>query len=146
MPLHFELTTPERIVERDEADSVTATTPMGEITILPGHIPLVAPLVPGRVTVVRRGKETDVAVYGGFIEVRPDDVHGTKVILLVDGAARADEINETEVEAAKERAEKAMREFQESGEEAKVVEAHSQYEQAIAMLRVARRRRRGRRS
>jgi len=141
MPLHFEITTPERIVERDEADSVTANTPDGEVTILPGHIPLITPLVPGRVTVVRSGKETDVAVHGGFLEVRPDDVHGTKVILLVDGAARADEIDEAKVEEAQKAAEVAMKENV-SGDKEKYMEAVGQYEQAIAMLRVAKRKRR----
>lgn len=141
MPLHFELTTPERIVERDEADQITAMTTEGEITILPGHIPLVAPLVPGRVTVVRNGKETDVAVHGGFIEVRPDDVHGTKVILLVDGAAIADDIDEAKVLEAKAAAETAMRENV-SGNKDAYLKATARYEQAIAMLRVARRRRR----
>jgi len=140
--LHFELTTPERIVERDEADQVTATTPLGEVTILPGHIPLVTPLVPGRVTVVRGGKESDIAVHGGFLEVRPDDVHGTKVILLADAAARAEEIDEAEVEAAKAQAEKAMKDYV-AGDQDKYMEAHAQYEQAIAMLRVAHRRRGG---
>jgi F-type H+-transporting ATPase subunit epsilon len=141
MALHFELTTPERIVERDEADSVTATTPLGEVTILPGHIPLVTPLVPGRVTIVRKGKESDIAVHGGFLEVRSDDVHGTKVILLADAAARAEEINEAEVEAAKAQAEQAMQDHI-AGDDAKYQEAYAQYEQAIAMLRVAHRRRR----
>ena len=141
MPIHFELTTPEEIVERDEADSITATTPQGEVTILPGHVPLVTPLVAGRVTVVRSGKETDVAVHGGFLEVRPDDVHGTKVILLADGAARAEEIDEQKAEEAKAAAEKAMHENI-SGDRDAYLAAQANYEQAIAMLRVARRRKR----
>ena len=40
--LKFELITPEKVVFSTEVDQVTLPTMDGEITILPGHIPLVA--------------------------------------------------------------------------------------------------------
>ena len=44
----------------------------GELGILPGHIPMVAPLAIGAVRLKKGGKTDFVAVTGGFLEVRPD--------------------------------------------------------------------------
>ena len=83
MKLTFELTTPERIVEKKEVDGVTLPTQEGEITVLPGHIPLVSNLKPGVVT-LHDGKEQEyLSVSGGFIEVQPDG----RLIVLADTAA-----------------------------------------------------------
>lgn len=100
MKLRFELTTPERIVLKDEFDSATIPTLDGEITVLPGHIPLVSSLAPGMITVRKDGDESYLAVSGGFIEVQP----GSAVIILADTAERADELDLQKVEEARERA------------------------------------------
>ena len=47
------IATPEREVYRDTVDSVSIPTIDGEITVLPGHIPLVATLKPGVLDVRR---------------------------------------------------------------------------------------------
>ena len=67
----FEIATPERIVYKDTVDSLTLPTREGEITILPQHIPLVAVLAPGAITVRKGQDEQYMAVSGGFIEVQP---------------------------------------------------------------------------
>src|SRR6188474_2774615 len=104
--LRFELITPERVVLKDEFDAATVPTREGEITVLPGHVPLVASLAPGMITVLRGGNEQYLAVSGGFIEVQP----GSKVIILADTAERAEELELDKVEAARERAEKLLSE------------------------------------
>ena len=81
-------------------------------------------------------------MHGGFLQVRPDESYGTKVVILADGAARAEDIDEGAAEEAKAKAEQAMREYV-AGDTEKYEMAHAQYEQAIAMLRVAHRKRRG---
>ena len=89
--IHFEITTPERQVLKDEVDAVTATTQAGELTILPGHIALIAPLASGELRVKKGETEEYLAVAGGFLEVRPEfagDPHKTKVIILADYAER----------------------------------------------------------
>ena len=100
MTLKFELTTPERIVLKDEFESATVPTLEGEITVLPGHIPLVASLAPGMITVRKGGDESYLAVSGGFIEVQP----GSALIILADTAERAEELDLRKVEEARERA------------------------------------------
>lgn len=104
--ISFELTTPERKVMEEKVDQITLPTVEGEITVLANHIPLVAMLVPGMVTLVNDGKETYLSVSGGFIEVRP----GSRVVVLADTAERAEELDEKKVEEARERAKKILEE------------------------------------
>jgi len=65
MPLQFELTTPERIVLKAEYDSVTLPTQAGEITVLPGHIPLVSNLLPC-FCIPTRGYAPPSSQYSGY--------------------------------------------------------------------------------
>lgn len=105
LSIKFEIVTPERVVLKEEVIQVTVPTKMGEITVLPNHIPLVAPLLPGVVEVIKIDGERDtISLSGGFIEV----LHG-KVVLLADTAERAHEIDENKAEEAKRRAEEMMK-------------------------------------
>ena len=54
--LHFEITTPERTVYKEDIDQVTVPTASGEITILPNHTPLVSQLASGEL-VVKHGDD-----------------------------------------------------------------------------------------
>jgi F-type H+-transporting ATPase subunit epsilon len=106
MKLTFELTTPERVVEKKQVDGVTIPTEAGEITVLPGHVPLVSSLRPG-VCTLHIGKEREyLSVSGGFIEVQPDG----RLIVLADTAERAEELDLEKIEAARERARKVLEE------------------------------------
>src|SRR5690625_2983660 len=75
----------------------------GELGILPGHIPLVAPLTINAVRLKRGDQEDLVAVNGGFLEVRPD-----KVTILAQSAEKAVDIDVEQAERAKERAEQFL--------------------------------------
>ncbi len=104
--IHFELTTPERIVLKQEVDEITLPTREGEISVLPDHVPLVAVLESGMMTVKTGGEEEYLAVSGGFIEIQP----GSKVVVLADTADRAEELDLKKVEEARERARKLLEE------------------------------------
>lgn len=97
--INFKIATPERVVFKDEVDSVTLPTRLGEITILPKHIPLIAIITPGEIVVRKDGVESSMAVSGGFIEVL-----STKVVALADSAERSEEIDVARAEAAVKRA------------------------------------------
>src|SRR5690625_7883752 len=75
----------------------------GELGILPGHIPLVAPLTINSVRLKRNEQEDLVAVNGGFLEVRPD-----KVTILAQSAEMSDDIDVERAEQARQRAEKLV--------------------------------------
>lgn len=68
------IVTPDGPVYDSEVNMVIANTSTGEIGILPGHIPMVAPLTVGAIRLKKEGSTDIVAVSGGFLEVRPDQV------------------------------------------------------------------------
>lgn len=104
--IKFEVVTPERVLFQEEAESLSVPTKMGEITILPQHIPLVASLAPGVMNVrLPGGVEEVVSLSGGFIEVLKD-----KVVILADTAERAAELDESRLEEARRRAEEMRHE------------------------------------
>ncbi len=99
MKINFKIATPERVVFKDEVDSITLPTQSGEITILPNHLPLISVLKPGDIVIKKGNDAFDIAVSGGFIEVL-----STKVVVLADTAERSEEIDVARAEAAVKRA------------------------------------------
>lgn len=101
----FEIVTPEQTVLREEIVQITVPTKMGEITILPNHIPLVATLRAGVIEVILPNGMRDVmSLSGGFIEVLKD-----KIVILADSAERAEELDVERIEKAKKAAEEAIK-------------------------------------
>ncbi|TAL51276.1 ATP synthase F1 subunit epsilon [Patescibacteria group bacterium] len=104
--LHLSIVTPERIVYEDEVDSVSVMTDMGEVTVLPDHIPLVANLRAGELTLRKDGAVEYLVASTGFLEVRP----GNKLVVLADTAERAEELELEKIEEARERARQLLEE------------------------------------
>lgn len=105
--IKFEIVTPEREILKEDISRLSVPTAMGEITVLPGHIPLVAALKPGVIEVVLLDGNRDImSLSGGFIEVLKD-----KVVILADTAERAEEIDLERAEEARKRAEKSVSEI-----------------------------------
>jgi F-type H+-transporting ATPase subunit epsilon len=95
--------TPDGPVYDADVEMVSVKAQSGELGILPGHIPMVAPLQIGAVR-LKQGSSTElVAVSGGFIEVRPD-----KVTILAQAAEKAESIDVSRAEEAKKRAEERL--------------------------------------
>ena len=102
--MRFEITTPEKVVLKEQIKRITAPTKNGEITVLPGHIPLVSILAPGVIEIeLENGEKRALATASGFIEVLKD-----KVVILADNAMRAEDIDEKKALEAKEKAQKLM--------------------------------------
>ncbi|HJV32655.1 MAG TPA: ATP synthase F1 subunit epsilon [Patescibacteria group bacterium] len=139
--IQFELTTPERVVVKTTYDSITIPTQEGEITVLPGHIPLVANLAPGVLTVRKGNDEEYLAVSGGFIEFQ----QGDRLIVLADTAERAEELDLKKIEEAKERAQKLLTEKRHA-EDISSVSAVAALERELARIKVIQRHRGSRRS
>jgi F-type H+-transporting ATPase subunit epsilon len=95
--------TPDGPVYDADVEMVSVKAQSGELGILPGHIPMVAPLEIGVVR-LKQGSSTGlVAVSCGFIEVRPD-----KVTILAQAAETGASIDVARAEAAKKRAEERL--------------------------------------
>ncbi|WP_066296801.1 F0F1 ATP synthase subunit epsilon [Bacillus sp. FJAT-29937] len=97
--------TPDGPVYESDVEMVSTKAQSGELGILPGHIPMVAPLQIGAVRLKNGGNTDFVAVSGGFLEVRPD-----QVTILAQSAEQADSIDVERAVRAKERAEQRLNE------------------------------------
>jgi F-type H+-transporting ATPase subunit epsilon len=86
--LHLEIVTPSRRVVEVEVDEVRLPGALGEIGILPGHIPLLTSLGVGPLTYFVGSSTTKYAVRGGFAEVLPDRV--TVLATLAEAPADID--------------------------------------------------------
>lgn len=105
--IKFEIVTPERVVLKEMIKQLTVPTKAGEITILPNHIPLIATINPGVITLKKKDDSPEVlSVSGGFVEVL-----GDKVVILADTAEMAEEIDIERAEEARRQAEKTMKEL-----------------------------------
>lgn len=72
----------------------------GELGILPGHVPLITRIRPGAVRIqTEDGKEENVFVAGGILEVQPD-----RVTVLADTAIRSKDLDEAKAKKALEEA------------------------------------------
>ena len=100
MSFTLKIVTPERVAYEASVDSLTAMTADGEVTILPGHAPLVSTLRAGEAKVKVGADESFLAISTGFLEVRP----GNQVVILADTAERMEELDLEKIKEAKERA------------------------------------------
>lgn len=103
--LKVSVVTPDGPVITGDFEMVSCKAESGEIGVLPGHIPLVAPLVIDSVRLKHDNAEEIVVVNGGFLEVRPDEVS-----ILAPSAELASSIDVARAEEARLRAEKMLEE------------------------------------
>ncbi|BCB05923.1 F0F1 ATP synthase subunit epsilon [Bacillus sp. KH172YL63] len=101
--LKVNIVTPDGPVYDSEVEMVSTKAQSGELGILPGHIPMVAPLQIGAVRLKKGGNTELVAVSGGFVEVRPE-----QVTILAQSAEKAEAIDVQRAKEAKGRAEDRM--------------------------------------
>jgi F-type H+-transporting ATPase subunit epsilon len=86
-----EIVTPETILYTNEVQMVVASTPAGEVGILPLHAPIVTTLAPGEVRLRFGDNATDweyFSISGGYLQVHED-----KVIILADNAVSVSQID-----------------------------------------------------
>src|SRR5690242_4108149 len=95
--------TPDGPVYDAEVEMVSAKAKSGELGIMAGHIPMVAPLEIAAVRMKKASGTDYIAINGGFLEVRPD-----VVTILASSAERADSIDLQRAIEAKTRAEKRL--------------------------------------
>ena len=107
--LTVSVVTPDGPVLEDSFEMVSCKAESGELGVLPGHIPLVAPLSISAVRLKRENHVEQLAVNGGFMEVRPD-----KVTILAQSAEKPTDINIQRAKEAKERAERRLQSKQDS--------------------------------
>jgi F-type H+-transporting ATPase subunit epsilon len=86
--LGVNLVTPKGVVAHTDADSVQAPGELGEFELLPGHVPMLAALKSGVLTIGTKNKAR-YAVSTGYLQVEPSGA----VEILVEQALPTDEID-----------------------------------------------------
>ena len=100
-PMHVEVISPDGpIYQNDGVDMVVARAADGEFAIQKGHLPLAAALEMCVVRIKKGADEDRVAVFGGFLENK-----GNQVNVVAPLAELASSIDVARAQAAKKRAE-----------------------------------------
>ena len=129
--LKLEIVTPESRTYSEQVDMVTLPGAEGEMGIYPNHVPLMAQVVPGEIVVRKDGRDYFLAIGEGFVEIT-----GDRVAIMTDMAMRAENIDETQAEEARRRAEARLAEKLDDDEAARVSAALAA---SLAQLKVRRR-------
>lgn len=125
----LEVVTPEHHVCTLETEAVVVPAFEGYLGVLPDHAPLITRLNIGVVTYKTGGKEKKIAITGGFMEVMDN-----KLVILADAAEMEDDIDVERAYAARERAERRLRE---KAENLDYVRAQAALQRATTRLKAA---------
>jgi F-type H+-transporting ATPase subunit epsilon len=126
MTIHVDIVSAEQEIYSGTAEMVFAPLATGEVGVLPRHAPLIARMKPGEVRVRTSSEELQFYVSGGVLEVQPH-----VVTVLADTAIRAKDMDEAAAQAAKQRAEEALKDRKADIDYA---QAQADLAQAIAQL------------
>jgi F-type H+-transporting ATPase subunit epsilon len=137
--LKLKIVTPERLILEEMVDQVSLPTTLGEITVLPDHIPLISELASGDVVAYANGEYIPMAVVGGFVEVKPfDSAQGkqTEVAVLADFAEHISELSDVAIEKAKARAEE-LKNLMENKEQVDFEHFEAELERSLTRVKIA---------
>lgn len=133
--LRVDIVTAERLVYSEEGiDRVIVPGVVGELGVLPRHAPLMTMIQPGILRIVKGNDEVEMAISGGFIEVREN-----RITILADTAERAEEIDLARAEEARRQAQEQLARRE---EEIDMARAEAALRRALVRLKLAERRRR----
>jgi len=128
--MKLEIVTPYKKVVDMEVDEVTATGKLGEFGVLPGHAPFLTSLRIGELAYKSEGKVEHMALNWGYFEIKDD-----KIIVLVETAEPAEEIDVERAKAAQGRAEEKLKQLTAEDKQFKIYEAA--LERALTRVQVA---------
>ena len=129
MAIHVNIVSAEGAIFEGDAEMVFAPAKAGEVGIAPRHAPLITTLKPGSVRVQSGDGEKLFYVTGGILEVQPH-----LITVLADSALHAEQLDEAEALAARERAREMLQGRTEgvdlAAAQAALVEAEARYRAA----------------
>ncbi len=134
--LKLKIITPERLILEEMVEQVTLPTTLGEITILPDHVPLITEIESGDIVALANGEYVPMAIAGGFLEVKKDESGVTNVVVLADFAEHVSELSEKKIEQAKKRAEELYKQM-ENKEHVDFEHFESELERSITRIKIS---------
>jgi F-type H+-transporting ATPase subunit epsilon len=134
--MHLDIITPENNVLSEEIEEVLVPTEKGQMGVLEHHINIVTKLTPGEIIVKAKGKETPIAVSGGFLEV-----DNGKVTILSDYAEHAKDIDIEKATAAQKRAQELLSNKKEELSEEEIIKIEAELRLSLLQQHIAERHR-----
>jgi F-type H+-transporting ATPase subunit epsilon len=131
--LRLEIVTPQATAFSEDVHMVTLPVVEGQIGVYPQHVHLITRIVPGELTVTKDGTDRLLAVGEGLVEIT-----ATKVAIVTDMAIQAEQIDESIVEEARDR---ALARLREKISDEEVASVNASLARSLAQLQVRRRRR-----
>ena len=108
---HLRIVTPDRSFFSEDVERVIVRGSEGDLAVLEGRAPIITPLRIGKIRILQNGVERIAAVVDGYISVIDDET-----TIVTEAAEWPDEINVERAKAAKERAERRLKECKEGKE------------------------------
>lgn len=134
--LQLKIVTPEKLILEELVEYVSLPTKEGEITILPNHIPLIAPLSSGDIVAFIAGEHLPIAVVGGFVEIKNNEMGQTEVAVLADFAEHVASLSDEVIEKAKAKAEE-LRKLAENKEVVDFEHFETELERSLTRVKIA---------
>ncbi|AYC11471.1 MULTISPECIES: F0F1 ATP synthase subunit epsilon [Ligilactobacillus] len=131
--LTINVVTPDGSVYENTTDLVICKTTVGEIGIMPNHLPLLASLAIDEVRVKVDDENFDeIAVSGGFVEFSDNNLS-----VVASAAERKETIDVSRAERAKQRAEKRIEEAKNENNDIDLRRAEVSLRRAINRLNIS---------
>lgn len=137
--LKLKVVTPDKILVDEVVSSVSLPTLGGVITVLNKHIPIVATIKAGEMTVRKEKTGYGFAVYKGLVNVRPHRKGVTEVVVMLESAENVHDLDVVKAEEALKRAHDMKEEKEEDIDFLKV---ESAIERELNRVRIAKKYRR----
>ncbi|SFH69305.1 ATP synthase F1 subcomplex epsilon subunit [Tindallia magadiensis] len=101
--LHLEVISPDEVFWDDEVDTAVVRTIEGDVGLMNEHLPMVSPLIVGRIKIVKDGEAREASCAEGVLKIR-----GNRALVITSAVEWVDEIDIERARKAKERAEQRL--------------------------------------
>jgi F-type H+-transporting ATPase subunit epsilon len=129
MTVHLDVVSAEQKLFSGRVEHLQVTGQEGELGVKFGHAPLLTPIKPGMIRIVKQfGEEEVIYLSGGVLEVQPG-----YVTVLTDTAIRGKDLDRSKAEEAKRAAEERI---SNPHSDIDYAQAQSELAKALAQLRV----------
>lgn len=92
----LQVLTPDKFVLDTSINAMRVLLPDGWWGIMPGHAPMISYIEAGIVHYTRGDSKRFIALYQGTIEVKPDPIERTKVLILTSAAEEGDDLEKVQ--------------------------------------------------
>ncbi|GEO66013.1 F0F1 ATP synthase subunit epsilon [Levilactobacillus spicheri] len=130
--LSVSIVTPDGRVYEHESSFLVVTTKLGQLGILPNHVPIITSLEVDEVRVKHGDSEDKIAVNGGFLEFS-----NNTATIVADSAERQDDIDVARAESARQRAEASIQKAQAAHDADTLARAQVALRRAVNRINVA---------